>query len=152
MIRLTTILILFLLLSACSSEVSSKETDNFRKNTFVVVDESIESEKRLDRFVEKYNKGLSDELIIIMPPFDGGPVVKDLIYKGKGKGDSIEFIIDFSRDVMANPQPGNSTIKYTCEKIKKVTTKGVVFELSGCEKNGKRVEGTVWVWSKNTVQ
>jgi hypothetical protein len=87
---------------------------------------------------------------ILILSFDGGPVVKDLIYKGKGH--PIEFTSDFSRDVMANPQPGNSTIKYTCEKIKKVTTKGIVFELSDCKKNGENVKGTVWVWSKNTVQ
>ncbi|QUL56080.1 DUF4362 domain-containing protein [Paenibacillus tritici] len=70
--------------------------------------------KRIDNFIENFNQGKSDYLMLIPRPVDSGFVINDVYTEGK----TITWGIDNSRDALST----GKGMKYYCKKIEKAET------------------------------
>lgn len=83
--------------------------------------------KRMNLLYERYQEHKGDNLMLISPTMDSGPIIYDV----SSNGSTIRFTVDTTRD-------GNSAerkkITYVCKEMKKdIGTNRIIFTVSGCE-------------------
>ncbi|WP_238655887.1 DUF4362 domain-containing protein [Paenibacillus piscarius] len=70
--------------------------------------------RRIDQFIDNFNAGKADYLMLIPQPIDSGYIINDVSIEGK----TVTWSVDNSRDALSVAKGMN----YSCEKIEKEET------------------------------
>ncbi|WP_164545587.1 DUF4362 domain-containing protein [Paenibacillus albus] len=105
-------LIIVALLGVISILIVKPETKSPSNNHAYIINYDQADLARLTELVDRFNKGLGDNLMIIEPGMDSGPVIHDIISNGK----EMNWTVDHSRDA---GYPNNTVkTKFVCRSIR----------------------------------
>lgn len=91
-----------------------KPEDAIKNDNIVINDGVLTNIERLDKFIDNFNKGLTDEVMVTTFSIEGGSIIRDLRFDGK----QIEYTVDLSRE-----RYSQGTTKITCTGIVKRVVK-----------------------------
>ncbi|CAH1232608.1 hypothetical protein PAECIP111891_07055 [Paenibacillus allorhizoplanae] len=91
------------------NQQSHKENTN--KNKSIIINFDQVDLDRVDEMVKRFNEGKGDNLMIISPTIDSGPLIHDVNSNGK----EIHWIVDNTRDAWAGTDKGKT--EFVCKSI-----------------------------------
>ncbi|SEO97200.1 DUF4362 domain-containing protein [Paenibacillus sp. OV219] len=105
-------LIIVALLGVISILVVKPDTNKTTNNHAIIINYDRADLDRLEEMVSRFNEGHGDNLMIIEPGMDSGPVIHDVITNGR----EIKWTVDHSRDAWF-PKNKNKIV-YECKSVR----------------------------------
>jgi hypothetical protein len=125
------VLLLFFILSACSSKSYNYETA-IENGDIVDLHGDVKNAERLEKFYENLSLTIKDKIRITQFTIEGDPLFNDFEYNGK----EIKFTYDNSKDKHGTPNKRTTTCK---SLINTKMDNGIVYTLDGCYGKNKEI-------------
>jgi NhaP-type Na+/H+ and K+/H+ antiporter len=127
----SSVLLLFFILSACSSKTYNYETA-IENGDIVDLHGNVKNAERLEKFYENISLTIKDKIRITQFTIEGDPLFNDFQYNGK----EIKYIYDNSKDTHGKANKRATACK---SLINRKTNQGVEYTLEGCYGKNKEI-------------